>query len=132
VRGSLHTVPTRGEPPHPPSLRSVDLSPHSPSQTGVDALVQGRGEVAADAGARLELTVRDDGFGIAADRPPGFGLRGMRERVQALGGDFAIETGSGRGTCVRIGIPLPSRPDGTADGSAAGSADLADYASSAP
>jgi two-component system sensor histidine kinase UhpB len=83
---------------------------------------------AADTGARLELTVRDDGLGIAAGRPPGFGLRGMQERVQALGGDFAIETGSGRGTCVRIVIPPPSRPDGAADGSA----DAADYASSAP
>jgi len=82
----------------------------------------------ADPGARLELTVRDDGLGIAAGRPSGFGLRGMQERVQALGGDFAIETGSGRGTCVRIVIPLPSRPDGPADGSA----DAADYASSAP
>jgi two-component system, NarL family, sensor histidine kinase UhpB len=63
----------------------------------------------------LELTVRDDGFGIAADQAPGFGLRGMRERVQALGGDFAIESGndqaaSGRGTCVRIAIPLPPQP----------------------
>ena len=68
------------------------------------------GSQPADGGARLELTVRDDGFGIAADQPQGFGLRGMQERVQALGGDFAIETGSGRGTCVRIVIPLPARP----------------------
>ncbi len=71
--------------------------------------------------------MRDDGFGIAAGQPQGFGLRGMQERVQALGGDFAIETGSGRGTCVRIVIPLPSRPDG-----ADGSAQPAHYASSAP
>jgi signal transduction histidine kinase len=55
--------------------------------------------------------VRDDGFGIAADQAPGFGLRGMQERVQALGGEFAIEAGNGRGTCVRIVIPLP-RPGG--------------------
>ena len=58
----------------------------------------------------LELTVRDDGVGIASDQVPGFGLRGMRERVRALGGDFAIEAASGRGTCVRIAIPLPPRP----------------------
>jgi signal transduction histidine kinase len=48
----------------------------------------------------------------------------MRERVQALGGDFAIETGPGRGTRLRIVLPLPSRPDS--------SAESADYASSAP
>jgi two-component system, NarL family, sensor histidine kinase UhpB len=60
-------------------------------------------------GARLELTVRDDGDGIAAGQAPGFGLRGMQERVQALGGEFAIEARNGCGTCVRILIPLPSR-----------------------
>jgi hypothetical protein len=48
----------------------------------------------------------------------------MQERVQALGGDFAIETGNGQtgngqtgngqGTCVRIVIPLPPRPMGSA------------------
>jgi two-component system sensor histidine kinase UhpB len=54
--------------------------------------------------------VRDDGFGIAADQTPGFGLRGMQERVQALGGEFAIEAGNGCGTCVRIVIPLPLPP----------------------
>jgi two-component sensor histidine kinase len=57
-------------------------------------------------GAWLKLTVRDDGLGIAAGQAPGFGLRGMQERVQALGGEFAIEAGNGCGTCVRIVIPL--------------------------
>jgi two-component system, NarL family, sensor histidine kinase UhpB len=70
----------------------------------------GGGSAAAGGGAWLELTVRDDGFGIAAGQVPGFGLRGMQERVQALGGDFAIEAGNGCGICVRIVIPLPSAP----------------------
>jgi glucose-6-phosphate-specific signal transduction histidine kinase len=38
----------------------------------------------------------------------------MQERVQALGGDFVIETGNGCGTCVRIAIPLPPRADDSA------------------
>ena len=59
------------------------------------------------AGRCLELTVRDDGLGFATGQAPGFGLRGMQERVQALGGEFAIEAGNGCGTCVRIVIPLP-------------------------
>jgi len=65
------------------------------------------GSEARDGAARLELTVRDDGRGIAADAPAGFGLRGMRERVQALGGEFSIA--SEPGTCLRMVIPVPPR-----------------------
>jgi two-component system sensor histidine kinase UhpB len=50
--------------------------------------------------------VRDDGRGIDPAAPPGFGLRGMQERVQGLGGRYKVETASGRGTCIRIVIPL--------------------------
>jgi two-component system, NarL family, sensor histidine kinase UhpB len=59
--------------------------------------------------ALLALTVRDDGRGIDPTTPPGFGLRGMQERVQALGGSYKVESGTGRGTCVRIAIPLAAR-----------------------
>jgi len=65
-------------------------------------------------GGWLELTVRDDGFGIVTGQPQGFGLRGMQERVQALGGDFTVDTGNGLGTWVRIVIPLPSPSNGSA------------------
>jgi two-component system, NarL family, sensor histidine kinase UhpB len=75
-------------------------------------------EVAGDAGARgaqLLVTVRDDGRGIDAAVPPGFGIRGMQERVQALGGSYKVEGGGDQweqqqahcGTRVRIAIPLP-------------------------
>jgi two-component system sensor histidine kinase UhpB len=78
---------------------------------GNASIPQGRGE-------SLELTVRDDGYGIPPGQSPGFGLRGMQERVQALGGEFAIEAGSGQtgngGACVRIVIPLPPRPSTSA------------------
>jgi two-component system, NarL family, sensor histidine kinase UhpB len=78
-------------------------------------------------GDSLELTVRDDGFGISPGHAPGFGLRGMQERVQALGGEFVVAAGNNLtennpvgnnltaigptvgGTCVRIVIPLPPR-----------------------
>jgi len=85
------------------------------------------------AGRCLELTVRDDGLGFATGQAPGFGLRGMQERVQALGGEFAIEAGNGCGTCVRIVIPLPlplpSRPPPYPPPHAEGAAD---YASGSP
>jgi two-component system, NarL family, sensor histidine kinase UhpB len=82
------------------------------------------GGTSAVQGPSLELTVRDDGFGIAAGQEQGFGLRGMQERVHALGGEFAIESAQGRGACVRIVIPLPPR--------SAGSAPSVDYASTFP
>ena len=63
-----------------------------------------------DGDPALELTVRDDGRGIDPTTPMGFGLRGMQERVQGLGGSEKVEGASGRGTCVRIVIPLPRGP----------------------
>jgi len=65
-------------------------------------------EVAADdrVEGTLSLTVADDGRGIAPGRPRGRGMQGMRERVQALGGDCLVETAAGRGTMLRIAMPL--------------------------
>jgi two-component system, NarL family, sensor histidine kinase UhpB len=67
-------------------------------------------ELGEAAGAsQLSLMVRDDGRGIDPATPPGFGISGMQERVQALGGSYKVEGGTGRGTCVRIMIPLPGQ-----------------------
>jgi two-component system, NarL family, sensor histidine kinase UhpB len=60
-------------------------------------------------GTRLQLMVRDDGCGMDASVPPGFGMRGMQERVQGLGGHYGVESGRGSGTCVRIEIPVQTR-----------------------
>jgi two-component system, NarL family, sensor histidine kinase UhpB len=106
--GASRQAQTRGEAPSPVPILLFPAS--GEKKDGTDLSPQaGRGE-----GAWLELTVRDDGFGIAVGQAQGFGLRGMQERVQALGGDFTIETGSGCGTCVRIVIPLPSRSGASA------------------
>ena len=54
-------------------------------------------------GARLE--VRDDGSGFDPDAAAaGFGLRGMRARVEQIGGAVAVHSGPG-GTMVRVGVP---------------------------
>jgi two-component system, NarL family, sensor histidine kinase UhpB len=63
----------------------------------------------ADDGAQLTLTVRDDGCGIDPAAAPGFGIRGMQERVHALGGSYRADSERGRGTCVRIVIPLTAQ-----------------------
>lgn len=54
----------------------------------------------------VKVTVTDDGVGLQADLVRGFGLIGMRERVNALGGRIAFDTTEGVGLQVRVLIPL--------------------------
>jgi signal transduction histidine kinase len=53
----------------------------------------------------LHVVVADDGVGGAAQWP-GSGLEGLRDRVEATGGTFAIADGLSRGTEVSAAIPL--------------------------
>ena len=58
---------------------------------------------------RLALEVRDNGRGFATSDPakPGsFGLLGLRERASLLGGDISIDSVPGRGTTMRMSLPL--------------------------
>ena len=53
--------------------------------------------------------VRDNGHGIKEadqNKPGHFGLLGIRERVMLLSGKFAITGEPGRGTELRVCIPL--------------------------
>jgi signal transduction histidine kinase len=72
--------------------------------------------------AALRLTIRDYGRGIPAEvvdsvysgrSDVGVGLAGMRERVNELGGEFAIE--SDGGTCINVVLPLPIPSKGSED-----------------
>ncbi len=62
-----------------------------------------------EGGEGLVLEVRDDGVGFDADRAVNdgsrFGLRSMRERVEAMGGTMTITSGAGQGTVVRFEVP---------------------------
>jgi signal transduction histidine kinase len=52
-----------------------------------------------------EIAVADDGSGGA--RPDGgTGLRGLRDRVDALGGDLSVTSDPGAGTTVRARVPV--------------------------
>ena len=53
----------------------------------------------------IRLTLRDDGSG-ATDTSGGFGLIGLRERVQLLGGEFKIQTEPGQGFEINVTLPL--------------------------
>ena len=56
----------------------------------------------------LRLEVRDDGVG-GADLDAGTGLRGLRDRVDALDGRFDVESPLGAGTTVTVEMPLDRR-----------------------
>ncbi len=59
--------------------------------------------------AQLHVTVRDNGAGFDVNAMPAghYGLRGMRERVLALGGEFKLESERGRGTILSFSLPIP-------------------------
>jgi signal transduction histidine kinase len=61
-------------------------------------------QVTAD-GEGVRLVARDDGSVPPAASPPGSGLRGMRERVECLGGKLAVRTGAGFGFTVDAWLP---------------------------
>lgn len=70
---------------------------------------------------RIAVTVADDGVGFdpTADTP-GFGIAGMRERVELAGGELRIESTEGRGTRVLASVPLSPASAGSGLDEAAG------------
>lgn len=72
------------------------------SATRVSVVVAGRAD-------EVMVTITDDGIG-GADPSRGSGLRGLTDRVEALGGRLDVGDRSGGGTAVTVTIPLPDRP----------------------
>jgi signal transduction histidine kinase len=56
----------------------------------------------------LRVEIADDGRG-GADAVTGGGLRGLADRVEALGGRLALDSPPGAGTVVRAALPLTVR-----------------------
>jgi two-component system, NarL family, sensor histidine kinase DevS len=55
----------------------------------------------------IRVEVSDDGVGFDPDvRAPGFGLTGMRERLELVGGRLEISSAVGRGTTLLAELPL--------------------------
>jgi signal transduction histidine kinase len=67
---------------------------------------------------RILLTIGDDGMGFTPTHQNGdlgkggFGLVGIAERAQLLGGTAIIESAPGRGTTIRVEIGLEDIPRG--------------------
>jgi hypothetical protein len=59
----------------------------------------------AELDGRLVAEIRDDGAG-GADAAAGSGLRGLADRVEALGGMLAVVSARGAGTTVRAEVPV--------------------------
>jgi signal transduction histidine kinase len=57
-----------------------------------------------DTNGALHLSIRDDGVG-GADPAQGSGLIGLRDRVEALGGTFVVDSPLGAGTAVLVSLP---------------------------
>jgi two-component system, NarL family, sensor histidine kinase DevS len=61
----------------------------------------------AERDRRLDVLVADDGCGFDPDAErSGFGLDGMRERVELVGGELQIESSPGAGTRMKASIPF--------------------------
>jgi len=98
----------------------IDLTLYRCIQEGLTNVIRHAGATSVDvriatvqggsaAEASVMLTVRDDGRGIDPLAPKGLGSLGMQERVEGLGGDYTIESERGRGTSLRVVIPLRAK-----------------------
>ena len=66
--------------------------------------------------SKIVLSVHDDGCGFETTRPGGFGLTGMHERAELLGGELQVESTLGEGTTVTAVLPTHRRaPEPPAD-----------------
>jgi signal transduction histidine kinase len=81
-----------------------------PSRIQIDMMVEG---------SRFIMRIEDNGCGFdsaaATSKPAipgqrgGYGLRNMRERVAAVGGQFELRSQPGKGTVVSFSVPLTAK-----------------------
>jgi signal transduction histidine kinase len=67
-----------------------------------------------EADKHIRLRVSDNGAGFSTEaagaRPMSFGLAGMRERAELLGGRLVVRSAPGRGVAITLDLPLGSAP----------------------
>ncbi len=98
----------------------TNVSRHAQAEKAVVSISERDGVVRA--------SVTDDGKGLPdAERlgprgdglEGGFGMSGMRERAELVGGEVELAPAPGRGTVVRLEVPLAGRPPATSGAAAA-------------
>lgn len=72
-----------------------------------DGAAMSKGLAGKPAVEMLHILIEDDGKGIPAGKSHGFGLTGMRERVEALGGRLRLSAPIIGGLKINADIPLP-------------------------
>ena len=75
-------------------------------------------------GARLHVTIEDDGtgFDVNAAWGKGLGLVSMHERLEAVGGSLRIHSAPGQHTRLEVSVPLPEASEALEAGSPASEA----------
>jgi len=63
---------------------------------------------------RVVVSIEDDGVG-GADPSKGSGLRGLADRIEALGGRLTVESAGGSGTRIDADLPATASPRASAD-----------------
>jgi signal transduction histidine kinase len=81
-----------------------NVSRHSGARSATVAVRQTNGS--------LVLMVEDDGSGFNPGRARGMGLLGMEERVKQLGGCLEIQSQPGKGTVLRVTLPIAAAVTG--------------------
>ncbi|MEZ0388908.1 MAG: sensor histidine kinase, partial [Verrucomicrobium sp.] len=84
-------------------------------QEGVNNIVKHSGATEATVVVKLvpghvSISIRDNGSGLPAGRPAsegGFGLTGVKERAEIMGGSTRIDSSAGQGFALHVELPSP-------------------------
>jgi signal transduction histidine kinase len=93
--------------PHPVEAAAYYVVAEALTNVAKYALASAVSVTVAQRNGRALVEVRDDGVG-GADPSRGSGLRGLSDRVEALGGRLSVESPPGRGTHLKAEIPCAS------------------------
>jgi signal transduction histidine kinase len=114
------------------ALTNVSRHAHA-TRAVVTVALSGNGVALNGDGSTVRVSISDDGRGLPAGGAGlgprgdglegGFGMSGMRERAELVGGELEIGAGGcgdgGGGATVRLTVPLAGRPAGSEPGSPA-------------